>query len=287
VMMEDADKSSGVLYTAENFHYDPMNRIARELIRNGAIGEPRLMMHNSVGGGNRIIVTAWRHYKRGGGPLLDVGVHSTYVTEYLMGEIEGVYAQARLHEKIRQNSDGTQQIEADAEDATYATFLFHSGAVCQYIEDHAGRGQGIRQRLVYGSKGSLELPGDRTGNPIIMNLDGKGRISGEGILEYIPDFHLDEITTALFGSEKLWHYEQPFPETDRKLLAIEYADFAEAILSGRPTEVKPQNAMRAVAVVYAMLESQRLQRAVTVEEVMNEEVSAYQDEINKEIGLIN
>ena len=47
------------------------------------------------------------------------------------------------------------------------------------------------------------------------------------------------------------------------------------------------DAVRAVAVVYAMLESQRLQRAVTVDEVMNEEISAYQDDINKEIGLIS
>jgi predicted dehydrogenase len=284
LMLQAADSSQGILSVAENFHYDPMSRIGRELIRSGVIGAPRLMIHNNVGGGAGIIVTPWRHYKRGGGPLLDVGVHSTYVTEYLMGEVESVYAQARLHEKFRRDKEGTE-IEPDAEDAVYATFLFQSGAVGQYIEDHAGHGQGTRQRVIYGSKGSLHLPGDRTGNPIALTVDGDGSISGERILDFIPDFHLDKVTAALFGGERIWRYEFPFPETDRKLLAVEYADFADSILRGRPPEVDPIRAAHAVGLTYAMLESSQLGRPVTMEEIMKEEVSAYQDEINRSIGL--
>jgi predicted dehydrogenase len=284
LMLEAAGSSQSVLSVAENFHYDPMNRIGRELIQTGAIGAPRLMIHNSVGGGAGIIVTPWRHYKRGGGPLLDVGVHSTYVTEYLMGEVDTVYAQTRLYESVRGNREGAA-IEPDAEDAVYATLLFRSGAAGQYTEDHAGHGQGLRQRVVYGSKGSLHLPGDRTGNPITLTMDGEGSISDERILDFIPEFRLDKVTSLLFGGERIWRYEFPFPETDRKLLAVEYADFAESILKGRPPEVDPVRAARAVGLTYAMLESSRLGRPVTIEEVMKEEVSAYQDEINRSIGL--
>lgn len=284
-MLEAADDSQAVLSAAENFHYDPMNRIGRELLRAEAIGKPRFMIHNSVGGGDRIIVTPWRHYKHGGGPLLDVGVHNAYVTEYLMGEVESVYAQTRLHEKIRRNKDG-EKIEADAEDAVYATLLFSSGAAGQYIEDHAAHGQGLRQRIIYGSAGSMHLPGDRSGQPITLALDGKGTISDERILDFIPDFRLDRITASLFGGERIWRYDLPFPEIDRKLLAIEYADFAESILEGRPTGVDLVAAARSVALPYAMLESSKIGRAVTIKEVMNEEVSAYQDEINRSIGLI-
>jgi len=286
VILEAAGNARGILGVAENFHYDPMNRIGRELIRTGAIGEPRFMIHSSVGGGTGIIVTPWRHFKRGGGPILDVGVHNTYVTEYMMGEVESVYAHARLHEAVRRNNEGLE-IEPDAEDAVYATFLFQSGAVGQYIEDHAGHGQGVWQRVIYGSKGSMHLPSDRSGRPISMSVDGKGSISNEAILEFIPDFHLSGATAALFGGERIWHYEFPFPETDRKLLAVEYADFGKAITEGRPTDVKHKDAMRSVALPYAMLESSKLGRAVTVEEVMNEEVSAYQDEINRTVGLID
>ena len=286
VILEAADNAQGILGVAENFHYDPMNRIGRELIRTGAIGEPRFMIHNSVGGGAGIIVTPWRHFKRGGGPILDVGVHNTYVTEYMMGAVESVYAHARLHEATRRDKEGLE-IEPDAEDAVYATFLFQSGAVGQYIEDHAGHGQGVWQRVIYGSKGSINLPSDRSGRPISMTVDGKGSISNEAILEFIPDFHLSGATAALFGGERIWYYEFPFPETDRKLLAVEYADFGEAINEGRPTDVKLTDAMRSVALPYAMLESNKLGRSVTVEEIMKGEVSAYQDEINRTVGLID
>ena len=284
LMLEAADSSQGVLSVAENFHYDPMNRIGRELLLTEAIGAARLMVHNSVGGGAGIIITPWRHYKRGGGPLLDVGVHSTYVTEYLMGEVDSVYAQARLHEKVRKDKEGAE-IEPDAEDAVYATFLFRSGAAGQYIEDHAGHGQGLWQRVIYGSRGSLHLPGDRTGKPITLTIDGEGSISDERILDFIPEFRLDKVTAALFGGERIWHYDLPFPEIDRKLLAVEYADLAESILKGRLPEVGPMRAARAVGLTYAMLESSRLGRPVTMEEVMKEEISAYQDEINRSIGL--
>jgi len=284
LMLEAADSSQGVLSVAENFHYDPMNRIGRELLLTEAIGAARLMVHNSVGGGAGIIITPWRHYKRGGGPLLDVGVHSTYVTEYLMGEVDSVYAQARLHEKVRKDKEGAE-IEPDAEDAVYATFLFRSGAAGQYIEDHAGHGQGLWQRVIYGSRGSLHLPGDRTGKPITLTIDGEGSISDERILDFIPEFRLDKVTAALFGGERIWHYDLPFPEIDRKLLAAEYADFAESILNGGAPEVDPVRAARAVGLTYAMLESSRLGRPVTMEEVMKEEISAYQDEINRSIGL--
>ena len=108
LMLEAADDSQSILSVAENFHYDPMNRIGRELLRSGAIGVPRSMINNSVGGGNRIIVTPWRHYKRGGGPLLDVGVHQAYVIEYLMGDVDSVYAHTRLYEKIRRDKEGAE-----------------------------------------------------------------------------------------------------------------------------------------------------------------------------------
>ena len=283
VIMEAAKNAKNVLTVAENFHYDPMNRLGKELLQTGAIGDPRSMLEGSIGGGVGIIGTPWRHLKSAGGPLLDVGVHSTYVTEYMMGAVESVYAQTRLYEKVRKNKE--VEIEADAEDAAYATFLFHSGAIGQYIEDHAGHGRGVRQRVIYGSKGSLHLPSDRSGNPITLAVDGQDAISDEGILDFVPEFSLNKVTAALFGGERLWRYDLPFQETDRKLLALEYADFAESILKGRPSEVDLERAAGAVGLIYAMLESSKIGRAVTMEEIMKDEVSAYQDDINRMISL--
>ncbi|MBD3182550.1 hypothetical protein GF312_09680 [Candidatus Poribacteria bacterium] len=286
IMMKTAENSDCVLNVAENFHYDPMNRLARELVCKKIIGDARLMLHNGVSGGTGIIVTPWRHLKKGGGPILDVGVHNAYVTEYLMGKVGTVFAQARLHEKVRRSRSGSEpdEMNPDAEDAVYATLVFENGGVCQYIEDHAGHGKGLRHRSVYGSKGSMDLPSDRSGQPINMMLDGRGEVKGEQILDFVPDFSLNKVTSALFGRERLGYYEFPFPAIDAKLLAAEYADFADSILDGKKSEVDLINAMRSVALPYAMLESSKLGRAVTMSEIMEEKVHSYQDEIN---GMIN
>lgn len=283
-LMLEASKSYGCVFSvAENFHYDPINIVGRELIKNEAIGKPRLMMQNNIGGGSSIIVTPWRHYKKGGGPLLDVGVHYSYIVEYLMGEVESVYAHTRLHEKVRTNAQG--KIQADAEDASYASLLFKNSAVGQYVEDHAGHGQGLWQRTIYGSKGSLNLPGDRSGKPINLMIDGKGILNDEAILELIPDYRLNEITAKIFGGERICHYDLPFGDIDAGLLAIEYHDYAESIIDGRLPKVDPIMATRSVGLIYAMLESAKLNRSVTIDEIMNEEVTSYQDEINAMIGL--
>ena len=285
-IMEAADSSKGVLSVAENNHFSPTNLVGRELLRTGAVGTPRSILQHSIGGGSVIShSTPWRYYRRAGGPLLDFGVHDTYIIEYLMGDVDSVYAQARLHEKVRSGKAGAEDIQPDAEDAAYATFLFSNGAIGQYIEDHGGHGKGLNQRVVYGSKGSLHFSGDRSGKPVILRADGQGTIDDERILDLIPEFRLPEAVAALFGGERLWHFECSSRETDRKLLAVEYADFAESILKGKSPEVDTHLAARSVGLTYAMLESSRLGRHVTMEEVMKEEVSTYQDEVNEMLGL--
>jgi hypothetical protein len=49
--------------------------------------------------------------------------------------------------------------------------------------------------------------------------------------------------------------------------------------------VEAEQGTRSVAASYAMLESGLLGRAVTLDEVLNEQVDAYQREINAGLGL--
>jgi predicted dehydrogenase len=304
LIRQAARESDRVLSVAENYRRDPINRLAKALLEAGAIGQPRLLMQQSIGGRNLMVISVWRHQKNQSGVLLDVGVHYTDMMEYLLGEVTTVYAQTRLHEPIRLNpvaegqaptsnpagvygrwqKEMPAQFEATAEDAAYATLTFKSGAVGHYLEDHAGHGQNVWLRHIYGSAGSMALPNDRSGGVISLNLAGK-ELSGEALLQLVPDFRLDQATATLFGGERLWRYEFPFAETDRKIIAIEYADFAGAILGERPVEVGVDQGARAVAVSYAMLESGRLGQPLTVEAVLNEEVDGYQQDINESLGL--
>jgi predicted dehydrogenase len=140
-------------------------------------------------------------------------------------------------------------------------------------------------RHIYGSSGSMALPEDRSGGRIRLALDGRGAIDDDRILDLVPDFHLDPVTAALFGGDRLSTYSLPFAETDRKLLAVEYADFAAAILGEHPAEVDAEQGSRSVAVAYALLESGALGRPVTVADVLAEQVDGYQQPINESLGL--
>jgi predicted dehydrogenase len=177
------------------------------------------------------------------------------------------------------------QFEATAEDAAYATILFANGAVAQYIEDHAVHGQGLWQRTLYGSRGSMNLPGDRSGQRLQLTLAGKESIDDQRLLDLVPGFCLDPTTAALFGGERLYEYHFPFAEIDRKLIAVEYAEFGEGILHQQAPEVGAEMGARAVALSYALLESQVAGRAVSVEEVLEDRLNAYQAEINISLGL--
>ena len=296
-----SEASDAILSVAENYRRDPINRLAKALLDASVIGDPRLLIHHTIGGSDQMMISVWRHQKNESGILLDDGVHFTDIMEYLLGDIETVYAQTRLHEKTRKNPTAGSsnptgvygkwqkqmpaEFEATAEDAAYATLTFKNGAVGQYIEDHAGHGRGMWARQIYGSSGSMTLPSDRGGGNIILHLEGQEVIEDQKILDLVPDFQLDDITTRLFGGNRLWRYQFPFPETDRKIIAIEYADFAEAISGQHQVEVNAAQGTRSVAASYSMMESHQIGRLVTVEEVITEQVDSYQEEINDSLGL--
>lgn len=307
IIWRAAENNNAILSVAENYRRDPINRLAKALLDAGVIGEPRFLIHHSVGGRDQMIITAWRHQKNQGGILLDVGVHFTDMMEYLLGEIDTVYAKTRLHERTRKNPAAKggspknnpsrvyeqwqkrmpAEFEATAEDAVYATLTFKSGVVGQYVEDHAGYGQGIWTRRIHGSRGSMTLPQDRSGGTIILNIEGEDVFDDERMLNLVPDFHLDTITAGLFGGNRLWRYQFPFSETDRKNIAIEYGNFAASILGEGNVEVDAEQGTRSVAVSYAMLESNEIGHPVSVDEVISEKVKSYQQEINDSLGILS
>lgn len=301
-----AEKSGNVVSVAENYRRDPVNRLAKALLDAGAIGQPRFMIQNVIGGSDQMLISVWRHQKDQSGALIDVGVHFTDMMEYFLGDVATVYAQTRLHEPIRYNaaagnpegaltnpagvygkwqSQMPAEFEATAEDAAYAMLTFANGAVAQYIEDHAGFGQPMWLRQIHGSAGSMDLPNDRSGQQMTLHRHAHEPISDGQLLDLVPDFHLNEATAALFGGDRLWKFDTPFVETDRKLIAVEYADFAGGIQGRYPVEVDIVQGTRSVAIAYAWLESNAAGRAVTVDEVMNESVGAYQREINESLGI--
>jgi predicted dehydrogenase len=289
-----------VLSVAENYRRDPMSRLTRELLRAGVIGKPFVLFNISAGGGDTIVILPWRHYKDRGGILTDAGVHTADLMLYYMGDVRHVYARTQLWEPTRYKPTAKStvsnfyapwyeempaSIEATAEDTFVSVLEFEDGSIGQWTQFYAAHGEGLGRRVIYGNEGSLCPGGTRNGQSPVLNLDGKDAITREALLEFVPDYHLDDLSAVLFGDDRPTYYDLTFPEADSKLLALEYHEFGECILTGKQPEVDSLTGRRALAVCYAGLESGVLDRPVTIQEVETEEVDAYQEEINREWGI--
>jgi predicted dehydrogenase len=296
----DAQRRSGkTLSVAENYRRDPMSRLTRALIDADAAGRPTMYLDISASAGNRIVITPWRHLKHQGGMLIDGGVHNADMMLYYVGDAVQVYASVKLWERTRYKAEGggvsgfyahwqsemPDQIEATADDSLMAVVHFSEGAMGQWTQSYAAHGQGFGHKVLYGSQGSLRPGGTRNGRSPVLTLDDGREVTGETLLDLVPDFYLDEITARLFGAQRLGAYDVSFPEADRKLLAIEYHELGSCVLTGVQPEVDGQVGRRALALCYAAFESSVQNRPVTLDEIEAEEVGAYEADVNAYLGI--
>jgi predicted dehydrogenase len=301
LIQQAAARADRIVSVGENYRRDPINRLARALIDEGAIGTPRLMLETSIGGRNAIAITPWRHMKNAGTIVVDAGIHYADILRYYLGEVASIYGEVRLHEKIRYNTASAgpggfyaqwsasypDQVEATGEDALYAHLSYRNGAVGHWIDDHAGHGQPQHARQVFGSSASLQCPGDRNGRPLRLHLDDGTVIDDERILEFAPGYRLEPLAAEFFGGERPWTYQQEFNDTDARLLALEYYELAACVASGSPPEVTAEEGLADLALTYAPFESQHLGRAVSLDEVTSGQADGYQREIDEALGLVS
>ncbi len=273
-----AQRTGRMLAIAENNRRDPMNRLAKACLEGGLIGVPNFVLQVAISPGGNIMATAWRHRLAAGGVLLDVPVHLGYILEYLLGPLQSVSAQAQLVQCERggEEYDGKPvEVKVDAEDCFSAVLQFEGGAQGHWTSHFASTGETMFKRLVLGSEGTLNLSDDRSGRPVEVHRGGE-MLTDDALLAELPDYHLNEVETRLFG-ERPASYSLEGSVTDRKLLAAELYDFVDAIRNNHPPEVDGATGLRSVAIIYAILESALSRRSVTVAEVIEGSLHAYQD----------
>ncbi len=280
-LVEAGKKANRKLAVAENYRRDPINRLGKALVNSGAIGTPFLATQESSGGGEFVIITPWRHRKDRGGIVLDMGVHYTDILEFYLGPIDTVVGMNAIVDKQRTDQQGVKH-EADAEDLLVGVMRFESGAIANWLLNVAGRGEGSFSRMIYGTGGSLAIPGDRTGKPLrlVQRRDGKD-VPVEDLLSLVPDFHLDDVTAALFKGDRLTSYDMVWADIDANLLGIEQADYVDAAINNREPEVTGEQGLRSLALVFGLLESELLKRMITLDEVLEGKESPYQAEIER------
>src|SRR5215212_9747420 len=296
-----ARRSGKVLSVAENFRRDPINRLVRALLEDGAIGERQFIMETAVRGRDTIMITPWRHQKLSGTITLDAGVHSADILQYYFGDAASAFGQTRLYEptRVRRETAGPggfyekwaenlpERVEATGEDALFGLITFAGGALGQWVDHYAGHGEPFTHRMIFGTRGSIAAPGDRNGRPVRLVLDDGADVADERVLDYAPSYLLEPVAATLFGAERPWTYDFDFATTDRKLIALEYAELARCVRSGTCPEVDGEVGRRDVALVYALFESNIAGRPVTIAEVEAGSIDAYQREIDRHLGLVS
>ena len=294
MMIDAAEKNARVLSVAENYRRDPSARLVNYLLNTGAIGRPYHAHLHHLSPGRKIFITPWRHLKNKGGPLVDMGVHFTDLIRYQLGEVNEVYGDVRLVEKVRTKSESmsmdyefykrrlqamSSEVPADAEDVSMAQFTMANGVTVNWNVGMGGYGSAGLE-LILGDQGAFEGFGNR-GARVKMRNAKEGELDQEGMLAMAEGFELDPLSQHVFPLG----ITQGDPEVDWKLIALEYHEFAEAILTGSKVEVDGEEGMRDVAAIYAVFESSRAGRAVSMDEVVSCSVYAYQAEIDRALGV--
>jgi 1,5-anhydro-D-fructose reductase (1,5-anhydro-D-mannitol-forming) len=260
----------------ENVRQAAATRAAAWAVRAGLIGPVQAALMGGLGGlwsPDRIVAeTPWRHQKLlgGGGGSIDIGVHQMHWLRYVVGEVAAVGATARTFEPWRYRRDErsriVEQVRAEVDDTYLATVIFAQGAVGQLLWSWGLHGEPLAipgTPALFGSKGSIR--GDE------LMLDGGQRQALQ-----------QQFELALLGRE----HEQFFPLRLRDPFALQQLDWLRAIERGGDPETSGPEGLRDLACAYAILESSALGRQVTLDEVLDGRVDAYQREIDEHYGLV-
>lgn len=274
-MMVDLAHQNGLtLGVFENVRQMELVRAQHWAVANGLIGAPQFAVMGVLGGlwsPNRIVAeTPWRHQKLqgGGGGSIDIGVHQMDWMRFVMGEIASVSAMADtfVAERTHTRADGSvMTTNANVDDTYMATIRFVNRALGQLWWSWAGQS-----------------------DPITIN-GAPAFVGSEAAIRG------DQIQYRDGGSESLVaRFQRDMSDADRQRFfplgltdpaAISQYDWLTSIAQGTDPETSGVEGLRDLAAAYAMLESNVAGRAVTLDEVLQSEVDAYQREIDEHYGL--
>lgn len=277
LLVDAAERHNLTLGVTENVRYRPQTRLAHWLIERGDIGNPQMVAAVSVGTAewspDRVVAdTPWRHHRltAAGGASIDIGAHLAHRLRYLVGEIRTITAVTRVFEPERKRLDAmgvvVERVTADADDAFFALPEFENGAVGTVSFTWAGHGEptGLPEGMaIYGDRGCLK-------GTTLVSDDGRRR-EAQQVFEQEAD---DEIHSRFF----------PYGLTDSFALCL--LDWLEAIRAGRQPETSGREGIRDLATALAIGESATARGPVTVTDVLQGKVGAYQQPIDEHYGLV-
>jgi predicted dehydrogenase len=178
-------------------------------------------------------------------------------------------------------------IEPTGEDSLIALLRTESGVDVHFTYLPSGPGHDYQRRTVHGRAGSMIVPPDRSDGEVVVHT-ANGTLHGESLRAALGDhLALDEVTRALLGPDGTGGLGAPFAAVDAGYIGVEIADFVAAVLDGGRPEVDGLGGLRAIAGVYAILESGLQGRPISIDEVLDGSARAYQDDIDRVIEPVS
>lgn len=218
--------------------------------------------------------TPWRHQlDQAGGITLDLGPHFFDMIRHIGGsEITHLSGQTQVVEPTRylmRDGRKADAIRCDADDTFYASFQTASGASGTLFGSWAGHGI----NTVVGE------------GPVFYG--SRGRVSGDLL-------HLDDESGPVSLSER---YAADCPDELQQKhfplgagltcdFALNQHDWLDAIRHNRQPETSGGEGLRDLACAYAVVESAKAGRRVSVEEIIRGELRDYQRIIDAKHGLL-
>ncbi len=276
--MCEAAEAAGVSFGVfENARFRPdVRRAAWALSEAGPAGPMRMALMGNVGtwwAPDLIVAeTPWRHARvEAGGISLDLGPHFFDMLRHIGGaEIRGVSARTDVVEPVRylmREGRRAEPVTCDADDTFYASFESESGASGMLFGSWAGRGKNT-------------LLGD---GPTYYGT--RGRVCGDAL--HLEGEESPRSLAELYDAEAPEYLKaRHFPMGLESDFALAQHDWLEAIRNRTQPECSGREGLLDLACSYAVVESARAGRAVTIDEIVSGELRAYQCEIDERFGLL-
>ncbi|RLE07343.1 hypothetical protein DRJ00_08315 [Candidatus Aerophobetes bacterium] len=280
-MIDTAQRYGKVIAVAEEVRKSEDVRAVNWAIKQGYIGDPRMLLW--IDAEERLHEWGWRDHKleAGGGWILDGGVHYADLYRYYLGEAKMVYGKTMRYEPFRYKHGPhafmqeyvwppgpkkTDPIKVDIEDTATATIEFENGVLVQWIYTCAAPGKVLRERVLYGTEGYIDL--------------ARGRLVSKEKNLSIKELKKEFLATLTEDERRrLFPAGQNHPEGNV------IGDFCDAILNDRKPEIDGLQGLKDVAIPMAVYESAWLDEPVKVKDIEECRIENYQQEINEALNI--
>jgi len=277
-MIDSAASHNRSLAVAEQVRRWISSRTVKWLINvEKGIGQPRMFFRQGIGGVNKAPENRlrdepmmWRGNKftSGGNGIIDGGVHYADLLIYFFGEPDTVYARVENLNQFQFKDSAGNYVPQTVEDTALATITFKNGVIGQWVDTHAAPGRGMGYNSYHGSLGSIYSGGGYPESPELQLWDGTKQDKNA-----LQNAYMESLSEA--DKQRL------FPHGITEGVTLEVYDFLDAVRTRRRPEMDGTDGLKAQAICNAIYESGWSGQAVKFDDVYNDKVTGYQDEINE------